>query len=379
MSKLHLFTGATGFVGGAMVLELLRQTDDQIACIVRPRNNRISTQAYLEDKLCAAARAYGWEDLLSEIPSRCRAISGDILLPSCGEEAKGRGTVSEVWHCAASLEYRDSYREQIFQHNIYGTKNTIALARSLKAKNFNYISTAYVAGSTVGHVFENLLVDTITNNCYEQSKREAEKLVDEIQDMHLRLFRPSIVIGHSKTYAATSFSGLYGFIREVNLFKYRVSKLLGSFLNHRRLRIRADENTPVNFIPVDMVAANAVRISYSNSSNRVFHLTNGCVPSVAPTMNIIFKELGVRAPWYVSDNLHFTSLDEQLDESLEFYNSYLRTPKTFDQTNVEAALGSKILSCPLDALTIQPYISWYVNKLTKKSIHNSKQGVGYAF
>ncbi len=32
----HLVTGATGVVGGALVLELLRRTDDVVLALVRP-------------------------------------------------------------------------------------------------------------------------------------------------------------------------------------------------------------------------------------------------------------------------------------------------------------------------------------------------------
>lgn len=372
MAKTHIVTGATGFVGSAIVLELLRQTDDQITCIVRPRKNGISTETYLQNKLSEAALSYGYEYLLNEIPKRCRAITGDFTSSSFDRAVENMSRISEVWHCAASLEYRDKYKEQIFKCNIDGTKRIIALAQHLKAETFNYISTAYVAGSNVGNILEKFPSEIKTNNCYEESKCKAEKLFDEIQNMHIRIFRPSIVIGHSKTHVATSFSGLYGFMREVNLFRYAISKSLGSFLNYRNLRIRADQDTPLNFIPVDVVAVNTVNISLSTSSKRIFHITNNLIPSVSQTINTIFKEIGLLEPWYVNDERFFTSLDQELDKSIQFYNSYLRAPKTFDRTNTEEALGAKISACPLNQLTLKPYIQWYANKLLKKSSSKDK-------
>ena len=44
MTSTHLVTGATGFVGSALVLELLRCTEDRVVCIVRPSQLDASTR-----------------------------------------------------------------------------------------------------------------------------------------------------------------------------------------------------------------------------------------------------------------------------------------------------------------------------------------------
>ena len=66
MTNFHLVTGATGFVGGALVLELLARTDSQVACLVR-EDPASSPHERLETSLTHAARIYGRADLEHEI------------------------------------------------------------------------------------------------------------------------------------------------------------------------------------------------------------------------------------------------------------------------------------------------------------------------
>ena len=47
---------------------------------------------------------------------------------------------------------------------------------------------------------------TETNNQYERSKVDAEAVMAD-SNLHYRVFRPSIVIGHSRTLAAESSMG----------------------------------------------------------------------------------------------------------------------------------------------------------------------------
>jgi nucleoside-diphosphate-sugar epimerase len=364
MGEIHLITGATGFIGAALTLELLHQTDAQLVCLVRP-NNRVSTvQSRLQKSLSTAAEAYGHEELLPEIERRCRALSGDILQPLCGEAAKALETVSEVWHCAASLQYEDENERAIFQHNVLGTKNVLNLAARLRALKFNYVSTAYVAGTRTGTIMEHLpSTDTVTNNPYEKSKVTAELLVAASRGLHTRILRPSIVIGHSRSRAATSFTGLYGFIRELSTFKRRVARRLGGYLSHRALRILADDQVSVNLVPVDVVASNAVRISRSNSTACIFHLTNDFQTAVGESLRMIFSELGLRSPRFVTSRLEFTSLDEVLDRQIRFYESYLCNAKVFDTTNTRSIVGPVASQWPLGREGLLPFIRWYLSLL----------------
>ena len=99
----HFVTGATGFVGGALVLALLDATDDDVVCLVRAAD-RAAAEERLHRALAAQARAYGREDLLSALAERCRAVPGDLAAGAGLDRALAEGC-KEVWHEAAPLRY----------------------------------------------------------------------------------------------------------------------------------------------------------------------------------------------------------------------------------------------------------------------------------
>ncbi len=99
-----LLTGATGFVGAAIALELLERTDAQLLCIVRDHAGMADAQTRLIRSLRSAARAYGMTAVFSEIPRRCVVVSGNIELPLCSADVHRIGRVDRVFHVAASLK-----------------------------------------------------------------------------------------------------------------------------------------------------------------------------------------------------------------------------------------------------------------------------------
>src|ERR1700734_2067558 len=100
----HFVTGATGFVGGALVLELLDRTDAGIWCLTR-RKARLAPDDRLRAALTHAARAYGRPDLIAEVVARGRAMPGDVTERLCGlDGARPQGT--HPWHPAGRVQFR---------------------------------------------------------------------------------------------------------------------------------------------------------------------------------------------------------------------------------------------------------------------------------
>jgi thioester reductase-like protein len=72
MKRNHFVTGATGFVGGALVLELLKKTEDHIYCLVRGADINACDLRFKE-WLYLSASLYG-ENMIELINTRCFAI-----------------------------------------------------------------------------------------------------------------------------------------------------------------------------------------------------------------------------------------------------------------------------------------------------------------
>jgi nucleoside-diphosphate-sugar epimerase len=360
---MHVVTGGTGFVGAALVLELLRETSCEIGVIVRPGKDG-SPKERFRSALAAAVAAYEEDPrLLAAAEARCRVVGGDVTRPLC-DVAELDLPIDQFWHCAASLNYENRHREEIERTNIVGTQNALALAERLGTTTFNYVSTAYVAGKRGGLIREEVSSEVATNNIYERSKIAAEELVAATTTMRTRILRPSIVIGHSRTRAATAFTGFYGFLRGVVQFKGMVARAHAGLLEKTPLRLRMDADLGINLIPIDRVVREAVRIACSDAYG-VFHLTHPTPPRTGDLIGTVFREIGLPEPVLVGNSESMGWLDEQLNRRLDFYNSYVVGTKHFDRARCDAVVGSGDTEV-MDDSAIATYARWYLEKIVRQ-------------
>ncbi|SDP97399.1 SDR family oxidoreductase [Lentzea jiangxiensis] len=356
--SVHLVTGATGLVGAALVLELLQRTDDEVICVTRP--GRSDPGERLIARLNEAAEAYDLP-LERDIEKRCRVLAGDVIEPLCGIDPAVAGRVHEVWHSAADLRYEDKHWEALQRTNIIGTRNVLDLAEAVGAEVVNQVSTAYVAGRRTGLVLEEAAsAEVPTNNRYEDSKIAAELVAAEA-GIPVRVMRPSIVIGHSVTKAVVGgISGLYGIQKRIHQLR-RVQRILGEPL---KVRLRADEETLLNFVPVDLVARDAVSISLAGGGVGVFHLTHPNPLTLHPALDRVFELSGLPAPSYVSDTEGFTRVDHEFDRKITFYRSYLTGTKVFDQSVLSAVVpDSALRSWQFDLAELHAFAAWHCERL----------------
>ncbi len=99
-----------------------------------------------------------------------------------------------VVHCAAIL---DEKNPELFKVNVEGTKNVLEAAAQNKVEQFIHVSSVGVYGQQKGLKDES--TPTKPSTRYEESKLEAEKLVNNYQEVfHTTILRPAIVLGENK-------------------------------------------------------------------------------------------------------------------------------------------------------------------------------------
>lgn len=321
----HLITGATGFFGAALTLQLLsEQPDAELVLLVR--DGDLEPRRRVLNVLHDAARAYAYpDDFVDHQLARVSTVVGDLAV----DPLPDTGRIERVWHSAASLRYQQHHRDEIYAVNVGGTLRALEMARAGGASMFHYISTAYVCGSASGTVNEcPVPMSTRTNNAYEESKVAAEDVVQAAPDLATQILRPSVIVGHSKTGGALSDAGLYGFLRRLNHFAARAG-------TQHRLTLRGDPSTPINLIPVDLAAQQAVHLGHCAPDAQFVHLANSEEPTVGEALEVVCKSVGLATPRFTDDESELSNVDRALDRAIEFYRSYISGHKHFQQSAAE--------------------------------------------
>lgn len=213
MTKRVLLTGATGFVGGQLLIRMLARTDWHLVCPARADS-------------AAGARARGAEtltELLGRTPtaeerSRVRWIRADLEERRLGIDRRTwnqlAAEITDIYHCAASTRF-DLPLDEAQRVNVDGVRHVFELARDAgdRFHRFHHVSTAYVSGHRSGVVSaDHLPSDRERNfrNTYERTKARAERFLRSQDDVHVTIYRPSIVAGDTTTGRTTNWNVLYG-------------------------------------------------------------------------------------------------------------------------------------------------------------------------
>jgi NAD(P)-dependent dehydrogenase (short-subunit alcohol dehydrogenase family) len=248
----YFVTGATGFIGRHLVEELLRNRAGDVHVLVRE-----GSQARLD------ALRERWPDA-----ERVKPVAGDILQPRLGLDdaavAALRGTVEHVFHLAALYDMT-APAEDNERLNADGTRHAVELAGAIGAGRFHHVSSVAITGHYNGLFREDMFDEgQKLPSPYHRTKFEAERIVREQATVPWRVYRPSIVIGHSQTGEMDKIDGPYYFFKLIQKARHALPEwfpLVGPELGW------------TNLVPVDYVARAMDHIAHEPGlDGRAFHL-----------------------------------------------------------------------------------------------------------
>lgn len=247
----YFVTGATGFIGRFLVPELLKREGD-VHVLVRPGS---------ESKLAARARSWGAEDRIKPVP-------GDLSHPMLGidpqwiEEHRG---LAHMFHLAAIYDLTAS-EERNETLNNGGTRQAVAVANALAVGTLHHTSSVAAAGLYEGKFTEDMFDEgQRLPSPYHRTKFESEKIARDEATVPWRVYRPSIVVGDSRTGEMDKIDGPYYF--------FKLLKLAAAAPSALPLFVPSLGDT--NVVPVDFVARAMDHIAHvPGLDGKAFHLVS---------------------------------------------------------------------------------------------------------
>lgn len=341
-----VISGATGFLGSHLALEMLR-TDPtaELLCLARGADGR-DPQARTVRALQIAARTSGVL-LTRAMLDRMQVLAANPLEPVPAGTATAIAPASGLrtfWHCAASVRFTESVPGELARTNVEGTLNALAWARQLDCTAFQHVSTAYVAGARTGDI-EEAMADTAPAfiNPYEASKFEGERRVREVCEatgMSWRVFRPSIVVGHSRTHLSGSDSGMYRYVQMIS--EFWLSALQRGGGNAAPLRVFLPTGASSNIVPVDVCVQEMLAVAANPASARAaFHLVGRDNVLCRHLFDAINALTPVRIE-IVNDPAALTDRDRLLAQGLSHYAPYLVAEKRFARSATLSGAGADL-------------------------------------
>ena len=274
----YFVTGATGFIGRHLI-ELLLRREGRVFVLVRP-----GSRQRLEE--LRARMGAGAERLV--------AVEGDLASPrlgvSKGTLAELRGNVDHFFHLAALYDMT-AEPQQLAAANIEGTRNAIALAEAIEAGVVHHVSSIAAAGRYRGVFREDMFEEAEgLEDPYFRTKHDSEALVRSECRRPWRIYRPGIVVGHSRTGEMDKIDGPYYFFKLIQRLRGVVPQwvpLLGI------------EGARLNIVPVDFVAAALDAIAHREGlDGRCFHLVDPNPKRAGEVVNLFAR--AARAPEFAA-------------------------------------------------------------------------------
>lgn len=275
-----VLTGATGYLGRFVLLELLAQLpeDGTVICLVRGGDDATAAQRLDEVFGGATELTARYRELAA---GRLEVVAADITAPRLGlTERRWRRLAAEadaVVHVGALVNHVLPYGE-LFEPNVAGTAELIGLAVSQRLKRFTYVSTVAAAdpASLADEQADVRSSGPIRPlhagyaSGYATSKWAGEVL---LRDAHatcglpVTVLRPSMILAHS---------AFPGQLNASDMFTRLVISLAVTGLAPRSFYRAGAEGAAAHYdgLPVDFVAAAVAGLGNRAAGYTTYHVVN---------------------------------------------------------------------------------------------------------
>ena len=358
--KTIFMTGATGFIGSTLV-PLLLERGYRVLCLVRAVSSEIAQQ-----RLSAIVGP-------ASCCKNCIAVCGDVTAELAGVSpeviAQYSGQIDTMLHSAALIKFDGKDIESASRAvNVGGTRQVLALSELLGAREFHYVSTAYVAGDSEVFYEDDIDIGQSHRNPYERTKLEAEKLVRAwaTGDRRFTIHRLSIVVGDSKTGFTTTFDGYYGYLSAfwglVQTFCARLREKPAEYAGtdlyfdehqlHLPVWIECSPKSTLNLVPVDWVADMMSALIARPCRNKTYHIVhdNPCLVMWATYVSLGLLGMSGFTCSQERPNLEqsrpVARVQRMLERQLKRYEHYVTREPRFETGALKAELGDEYYDPP---------------------------------
>jgi thioester reductase-like protein len=278
-----VLTGFPGFLASALLPTLVSRLDKStsVSCVIQSHYRALAEQRISES---FAGRP--------PVNGRVQLIDGDITHGKLALDPEiHRGLCEEtreMYHFAAIYDLAVP-RSLGMKVNVQGTMNVLEFIKNCpQFRRLHYVSTCFVSGRLPGRYTENdLSRGQRFNNYYEETKYLAEVEVQNrmAAGMPATIYRPSIVVGDSRTGATQKYDGPYSALRWILKWKgIAPMVMVGDSTRHR-----------INLVPRDFITNALGHLSgFEASCGKVYHLCDPTPPTVRQIFDVFSRATGRR-------------------------------------------------------------------------------------